>query len=60
MIQQKFCNPHGMDIPAIKKNLEKNGIPTLFLEFDITVPAGQFKTRVEAFLETFQLSIDLF
>lgn len=60
LIQQKFCNPHGMDIPAIKKNLEKNAIPTLFLEFDITVPAGQFKTRVEAFLETFQLSIDLF
>jgi len=60
LIQQKFCNPHGMDIPAIKKNLEKNGIPTLFLEFDITVPAGQFKTRVEAFLEMFQLPKDLF
>lgn len=60
LIQQKFCNPHGMDIPTIKKNLEKNGIPTLFLEFDITVPAGQFKTRVEAFLEMFQLPKDLF
>jgi len=60
LIQQKFCNPHGMDIPAIQKNLEGDGIPTLFLEFDITVPAGQFKTRVEAFLETFQLPVDLF
>ena len=60
LIQQKFCNPHGMDIPAIKENLEKNGIRTLSLEFDITAPAGQFKTRVEAFLETFQLPIDLF
>jgi len=60
LIQQKFCNPHGMDIPDIKKNLEKNGVSTLFLEFDITVPAGQFKTRVEAFLETFQLPMDLF
>ena len=60
LIQQKFCNPHGIDIPAIKKKLENDGIPTLFLEFDITVPAGQLKTRVEAFLETFQLSMDMF
>jgi benzoyl-CoA reductase subunit C len=26
-------------------------MPTLFLEFDVTVPIGQFKIRVEAFLE---------
>jgi benzoyl-CoA reductase subunit C len=40
-----------LDTPAIKEKLEKNGITTLFLEFDVTVPIGQFKTRVEAFLE---------
>lgn len=51
VIQQKFCDPHELDIPAIRKSLEDNGIPTLFLELDVTVPIGQFKTRVEAFLE---------
>ncbi len=51
LIQQKFCDPHELDTPAIKEKLEDKGIATLFLEFDVTVPIGQFKTRVEAFLE---------
>ncbi len=51
VMQQKFCDPHELDTPAIRKALEQNGIKTLFLEFDITVPVGQFKVRVEAFLE---------
>ncbi len=53
-MQQKFCDPHELDIPAIKKALEGKGIPTLFLELDVTVPIGQFRTRVEAFLEMLQ------
>ena len=51
LLQQKFCDPHELDIPAIRKTLESDGIPTLFLELDVTVPVGQFQTRVEAFLE---------
>jgi benzoyl-CoA reductase subunit C len=51
LIQQKFCDPHELDIPAINKFLKENGIPSLFLEFDVTVPIGQFKIRTEAFLE---------
>ena len=51
LIQQKFCDPHELDIPALKKALEGVGIPSLFLEFDVTVPLGQFRIRVEAFLE---------
>ncbi|MFQ6069714.1 MAG: benzoyl-CoA reductase, bzd-type, subunit N [Candidatus Aminicenantales bacterium] len=51
VIQQKFCDPHEIDIPAIMDSLKKEGIPTQFLEFDVTVPVGQFRTRVEAFLE---------
>jgi len=51
VIQQKFCDPHELDIPAIVKSLKQEGIPAQFLEFDVTVPLGQFKTRVEAFLE---------
>ena len=59
IIQQKFCDPHELDIPAIKKALEDVGIPTLFLEFDVTVPLGQFKIRCEAFFEMF-MEEDLF
>jgi benzoyl-CoA reductase subunit C len=51
VMQQKFCDPHELDTPAIRKALEDKGIKTLFLEFDVTVPIGQFKVRVEAFLE---------
>ena len=52
VMQMKFCDPHELDTPAIKKALENDvGVPIIFLEFDVTVPIGQFKTRVEAFLE---------
>ena len=51
IMQQKFCDPHELDIPSMTKALNGAGIKTLFLEFDVTVPIGQFKVRVEAFLE---------
>ncbi|MFX1304107.1 MAG: benzoyl-CoA reductase, bzd-type, subunit N [Promethearchaeota archaeon] len=52
IMQMKFCDPHELDTVIIKETLENElGIQTLFLEFDVTVPLGQFKTRVEAFLE---------
>lgn len=51
VIQQKFCDPHELDVPAIQAALEASGIPVLLLEFDVTVPLGQFRVRVEAFLE---------
>lgn len=54
LMQQKFCDPHELDMPTIKKRLEEKGIRTLFLEFDVTTPVGQFRTRVEAFLEMLQ------
>ncbi len=54
VMQQKFCDPHEIDIPALTKGLNDAGIKTLFLEFDVTVPTGQFKVRVEAFLEMLQ------
>lgn len=54
VIQQKFCDPHELDIPALVKALNAAGVKTLFLEFDVTVPIGQFKVRVEAFLEMLQ------
>jgi len=51
-LQQKFCDPHEGDYPDLKRHLEDNGVPTLFLEFDITNPIGPFRIRIEAFLET--------
>ncbi len=51
VIQQKFCDPHEADIPSLIDLLKQNGIPSYFLEFDVTVPIGQFKVRLEAFLE---------
>jgi benzoyl-CoA reductase subunit C len=56
VIQQKFCDPHEFDIPVIISHLkEMANIPSLFLEVDITLPAGQFRTRIEAFLETIRV-----
>ncbi|MBI4288609.1 MAG: 2-hydroxyacyl-CoA dehydratase [Chloroflexi bacterium] len=56
LVQQKFCTPHEFDIPKLKAFLQEQfGIPSLFLEVDITIPLGQFRTRVEAFLEMLQL-----
>ena len=51
-MQEKFCDPHEADNPALRKHLEDNGIPTLVLEFDSTNPMGPLQVRVEAFLET--------
>jgi len=51
IIQNKFCDPHGIEIPPLKDALNQVGVQTYPLEFDVTVPWGQFRTRVEAFLE---------
>jgi len=52
VIQNKFCDPHGIEIPPLRDALKSVGVQTYPLEFDVTVPWGQFRTRVEAFLET--------
>ena len=57
LYQQKFCDPHEFDIPPLQRMFQENDIPTLFLEFDVTVPWGQIRTRIEAFLETLMLDI---
>ncbi len=52
LFNHKFCQPHMLDNAYIDAMLKEQGIPTLFLEFDIRIPIGQFRTRVEAMLET--------
>lgn len=51
IIQQKFCDPHECDMVPLRAYLDENGYPNLSLEFDVTVPLGPMRIRVEAFLE---------
>jgi benzoyl-CoA reductase subunit C len=44
----------------VRQFLEENGIPTYFLEFDVTTAIGPFAIRTEAFLETLEAEEDLF
>ena len=57
LYMQKFCSPHGYDIPVIKGMFDSHNIPVLILEFDVTIPTGQFQTRIEAFLEELTLEL---
>ncbi len=53
---QKHCDSQQFDLPYNEAYLKNNGVPALMLELDFTNPIGQFRTRVEAFLETLQPS----
>lgn len=57
MLQQKFCDPHEFDIPVITKFLKEHGIPTYFMEIDVTFHAGAVRTRTEAFVEMLELEV---
>ncbi len=52
MENMKFCHPHQTDHAFFSDTFREEGIPILFLEFDVTVPVGQFKIRIEALLES--------
>ena len=54
ILQNKFCDTYQWDNPALMAALTAAGIPNLRLETDIVNPAGQFRTRVEAFIETLE------
>lgn len=47
----KICDPHAFDYVPLTKNLADAGVPHLLIETDLTVPAGQLRTRLQAFLE---------
>ncbi len=57
LYQQKWCDPHEFDIPKLVEMFKENDIPTVVLEFDVTVPFGQFRTRIEAFIEMAELEV---
>ncbi|TET88526.1 MAG: benzoyl-CoA reductase, partial [Dehalococcoidia bacterium] len=51
LTQQKFCDPHELDTPSLRRYLEGNGIPCYFVEFEVTVPLARCYAGMEAFLE---------
>ncbi len=51
----RFCDTYQLDAPEMMDYIQSLGLPVLFLEDTyITSPLGQWKTRVEAFLETIE------
>ncbi len=48
----KFCDPYLARLPAVREQLEREGLPLLILEGDCTLGSlGQQRTRIEAFVE---------
>ena len=51
-VHLKFCEPLIFDYPDIKKGLDQEGIPNLFIETELhSYATGQIKTRLQAFAE---------
>jgi benzoyl-CoA reductase subunit C len=51
-IYQRFCSPQPHDVAALKPILDKLGIPWTELELDTTIPSTQFRTQLEALVES--------
>jgi benzoyl-CoA reductase subunit C len=58
-LYQRFCSPQPMDVVALRPVLDKLGIPSTDFELDTTVPVTQFRTQMEAFLETINGGVPL-
>jgi benzoyl-CoA reductase/2-hydroxyglutaryl-CoA dehydratase subunit BcrC/BadD/HgdB len=51
----RFCDTYQLDAPEIREYIEGLGLPVLYLEDDyIMPPLAQWRTRIEAFLETIE------
>lgn len=48
----KFCEPEEFDFPVYKKELEREGIPYLYIELEQSVSSAKsIETRIEGFVE---------
>jgi benzoyl-CoA reductase/2-hydroxyglutaryl-CoA dehydratase subunit BcrC/BadD/HgdB len=48
----KFCEPEWFDVPHLKEELRKRGVPALIIDTELNKGlSGQMATRVEAFIE---------
>jgi benzoyl-CoA reductase subunit C len=52
--KQVYCHPHGTDNPIIWQTLRDRHIPFHYLERDTTLPVGETRTRIEAFINMLQ------
>ena len=52
VFMMKFCDPEEFDYPVYKAQLEKAGIPVLYLETEQQMDSfEQIRTRVQSFSE---------
>jgi benzoyl-CoA reductase subunit C len=52
LLINKYCDPYGFEVPAVKSYVESTGAPVLYMEYEYsTSTLARVKTRVEAFLE---------
>ena len=52
VMMMKFCDPEEFDYPVYKAQLEKEGIPILYLEVDQQMESfEQLRTRIQSFAE---------
>jgi benzoyl-CoA reductase/2-hydroxyglutaryl-CoA dehydratase subunit BcrC/BadD/HgdB len=52
---QKFCTPHLSDIPYLREQLRKKGIPSIVIEMDEGWKvSGQIRTRIDGFMDMMQ------
>jgi benzoyl-CoA reductase subunit C len=51
-LMPKFCEPHMLYYPEVRKSLDAAGIPQLLIETEHEgIPLESFRTRVEALIE---------
>jgi len=53
----KFCDPHAFDYVPLALALDREGIPHTRLETDVTLPAAQVRTRLQAFVEMLRSTV---
>lgn len=52
VLMAKFCEPHMLYYPELRKALDRNGVPHLLIETEHEgLPLESIRTRMEAFLE---------
>jgi benzoyl-CoA reductase/2-hydroxyglutaryl-CoA dehydratase subunit BcrC/BadD/HgdB len=48
----RYCDPYGLEVPALKKYLQELGVLVLYLEDDYLLrDTGRFRNRIQAFVE---------
>jgi len=47
----KYCDPHGFEHAALAQVLRAAAVPSLLIETELSMPMGQVRTRLQAFLE---------